>query len=53
MRPAEAGLDEYEITGSNNDGPACNQGAFFNRGVPASLAGIVLSYGKNASNARS
>ena len=51
--PRRSGADEYEITGSYNDDPACNQGAFFNRGVRASLAGIVLSNGKNASNARS
>jgi hypothetical protein len=38
--PRRSGADEYEITGSYNDGPACNQGAFFNRGVPASLAGL-------------
>ena len=38
--PRRSGSDEYEITGSYNDGPACNQGAFFNRGVPASLAGL-------------
>jgi hypothetical protein len=38
--PRRSGADEDEITGSYNDGPACNQGAFFNRGVPASLAGL-------------
>jgi hypothetical protein len=38
--PRRSGADEYEINGSYNDGPACNQGAFFNRGVPASLAGL-------------